>query len=72
MPRKHVVCTGGFRGTLVAAPESTALGAGAVGVPVGWGRAETLFALVVAGVEELEENRDQKEETGRSQISKEP
>lgn len=56
MTRKHVVCTGGFRGTLVAAPEATALGAGAVGVTVCRGRTETLLALVVAGVEQLEEN----------------
>lgn len=54
--RKHIVCTGSIRGTLVAAPEAAALGAGAVGVIVCRGRAETLLALVVAGVEELKKN----------------
>jgi hypothetical protein len=55
--RKHIVCTGSFGSTFVAAPEAAALGgAGAGGVIVSRGRAETLLALVVAGVEELEEN----------------
>lgn len=61
MAREDVIRAGGFRVVLVATPEC--LTAGAVGVAVGRRRSETLLTLVMASVEDLEEDRDQEEES---------
>lgn len=54
-----------LRAALLAAPP---LAAAAPGVPVGWGGAETLLALVVAGEEDLEEDGDEEEETVAAEL----
>lgn len=56
MARENVFVRAGFRVSLVLPTEPAAAATGAIGVSVGWGRAEALLALVVAGQEELEDD----------------
>lgn len=62
MPREHVVRRVGFRVALVLATEPSSATTAAVGVAVGWRRAETLLALVMTGEKDLEENGDDEED----------
>ena len=64
MRRKNIVRTGSFRVVLVSSPEGKAPGC-AGGVAICGGGTETLLAFVVSGVEDLQEDRDQKEEAIR-------
>lgn len=57
------IVDGGVGVVLVATPEETTAATGAVGVVVVGGGAETLLALVVTGVKDLEEDGDKEEAT---------
>jgi hypothetical protein len=64
--RQSIYATTGLGVIPLAAPPLTA---GTVGVVVGGGRTEALLALVVAGQEDLEEDRDEEKEAGKSRKS---